>query len=237
MKRLLLGAALLAATAAVADVAPAGATNECRGLQVCVRVAGPWVVVPASSASPRPRVDFQLSCPRGFVIGGLDAELTDRAIDVEFGGRLGSPVNPGVTTSRSALFRAAYAGATPHGPSFRPHLGCLPASGGGSGPVPYRRPSAVFPPGEPTVRRVRTVQLRPGTVRAVSACAASERLISAWHAVAFYTRQAPGPSLIESVRTKRTVRGKRAEVRVQSGAAVQGVRAVVQVGALCGGGS
>jgi hypothetical protein len=171
------------------------------------------------------------------VIGGLDAELTDRAIDVEFGGRLGSPVNPGVTTSRSALFGATYAGTTPHGPSFRPHLGCLPASGGGSGPVPYRRPSAVFPPGEPTVRRVRTVQLRPGTVRAVSACAASERLISAWHAVAFYTRQAPDQSLIQSVRAKRTVRGKRVEVRVQSGAAVQGVRAVVQVGALCGGGS
>ena len=225
--------ALLAAVAA----GQARATNECRGLQVCVRVAGPWVVVPASSASPRPRVDFQLSCPRGFVIGGLDAELTDRAIDVEFGGRLGSPVNPGVTTSRSALFGATYAGTTPHGPSFRPHLGCLPASGGGSGPVPYRRPSAVFPPGEPTVRRVRTVQLRPGTVRAVSACAASERLISAWHAVAFYTRQAPDQSLIESVRTKRTVRGKRVEVRVQAGAAVQGVRAVVQVGALCGGGS
>jgi hypothetical protein len=171
------------------------------------------------------------------VIGGLDAELTDRAIDVEFGGRLGSPVNPGVTTSRSALFRATYAGATPHGPSFRPHLGCLPASGGGSGPVPYRRPSAVFPPGEPTVSRVRTVQLRPGTIRAVSACAPTERLISAWHAVAFYTRQAPAQSLIESVRAKRTVHGKRVEVRVQSGAAVQGVRAVVQVGALCAGGS
>jgi hypothetical protein len=74
-------------------------------------------------------------------------------------------------------------------------------------------------------------------MRAVSACAASERLISAWHAVAFYTRQAPDQSLIESVRTKRTVRGKRVEVRVQAGAAVQGVRAVVQVGALCGGGS
>jgi hypothetical protein len=84
---------------------------------------------------------------------------------------------------------------------------------------------------------VRTVQLRPGAVRAVSACAASERLISAWHAVAFYTRQAPDQSLIESVRVKRTVRGKRVAVRVQAGAAVQGVRAVVQVGALCGGGS
>jgi hypothetical protein len=74
-------------------------------------------------------------------------------------------------------------------------------------------------------------------VRAVSACAASERLISAWHAVGFYTRQAPDQSLIESVRTKRTVRGKRVEVRVQSGTAVLGIRAVVQVGALCGGGS
>jgi hypothetical protein len=84
---------------------------------------------------------------------------------------------------------------------------------------------------------VRTVQLRPGTVRGVSACGASERLIATWHAVAFYTRQAPDQSLIESVRAKRMVRGKRVEVRVQSGPAVQGVRAVVQVGALCGGGS
>jgi hypothetical protein len=172
------------------------------------------------------------------VIGGLDAELTDRAIDVEFGGRLGSPVSPGATTSRSALFRATYTGTKPRGPSFRPHLGCLPTSGGGSGPVPYRRLAAVFPPGEPTIRRVRTVQLRAGpTQRAVSACAASERLIAAWHAIAFYTRQAPDSSLIQSVRATRTVRGKRVEVRVQSGAAVQGVRAIVQVGAVCGGGS
>ncbi|MDX6400830.1 MAG: hypothetical protein QOF27_1436 [Gaiellaceae bacterium] len=237
MKRLLLCAALLAAAAA-AGVSPAQATNECRGLPVCVRVAGPWVVVPGSSVSPRPPVDFQLSCPRGFVIGGLDAELTDRAIDVEFGGRLGSPVSPGATTSRSALFRATYTGTQPRGPSFRPHLGCLPTSGGGSGPVPYRRLAAVFPPGEPTIRRVRTLQLRAGTTqRAVSACAASERLISAWHAIAFYTRQAPDSSLIQSVRATRTVRGKRVEVRVQSGAAVQGVRAIVQVGAVCGGGS
>ena len=83
-----------------------------------------------------------------------------------------------------------YTGGSPRGPTFRPHLGCLPASGGGSGPVPYRLPSA-FPPGEPTIRRVRTVRLRPGVVQAVAACAASERLVSAWHAVAFYTPSAP----------------------------------------------
>jgi hypothetical protein len=33
------------------------------------------------------------------------------------------------------------------------------------------------------------------------------------------------------------VHGRRVEVRVRSTAAVQGVRAVVQVGAVCGGGS
>ena len=165
MKRLILAATLLAAAAGM-GASPAGATNECRGLQVCVRVAGPWVVVPAAVTSPRPHVDFQLSCPRGYVIGGLDAELSDRAIDIDFLGRLGSPVNPGVTTTRAALFRATDTSSSPRGPTFRPHLGCLPASGGGSGPVPYRRPSA-FPPGEPTIRRVRTVRLHPGVVRAV----------------------------------------------------------------------
>jgi hypothetical protein len=234
VKRLVLASVLLAAvTGFVAS--PAAATNECRGLQVCVRVAGPWVVVPAALTAPRPRVDFQLSCPRGYVIGGLDAELSDRAIDIDFLGKLGSPVNPGVTTASSALFRATYTGNAPRGPSFRPHLGCLPASGGGSGPVPFRRPGA-FPPGEPTIRRVRTVRLRPGVVRAVAACTAGEHLISAWHAVAFYTQSAPAEALTQSVSVTRSVQGRRVGVRVRVATAVQGVRAVVQVGAVCGGG-
>jgi hypothetical protein len=216
--------------------APAAATNECRGLQMCVRVAGPWVVVPVAVTAPRPRVDFQLSCPRGYVVGGLDAELSDRAIDIDFLGKLGSPVNPGVTTARSALFRATYSGSSPRGPSFRPHLGCLPASGGGSGPVPYRVVAA-FPPGEPTITRVRTVRVRPGVVRALAACAVGERLLSAWHAVAFYTQSAPLEALIQSVTATRSLHGRRVDVRVRATAAVQGVRAVVQVGAVCGGGS
>jgi hypothetical protein len=235
VKRLILAATILAAAAAM-GAAPAAATNECRGLLVCVRVAGPWVVVPAAVTSPRQRVDFQLSCPRGYVIGGLDAELSDRAIDVDFLGKVGSPVNPGVTTGRSALFHASYVGTSPRGPSFRPHLGCLPASGGGAGPVPYRK-FAAFAPGEPTVKRVRTVRLRPGTVRAIATCTASERLISAWHAVAFYTQSAPPAALIQSVSARQTVQGRRVDVRARSTAAVQGVRAVVQVGAVCGGGS
>jgi hypothetical protein len=185
--------------------------------------------------SPRPRVDFQLSCPRRYVIGGLDAELSDRALDIDFLGKLGSPVNPGVTTANAALFRATYTGTAPKGPTFRPHLGCVPAAGGGAGPVPFRRPG-VFPPGEPTVKRVRTVRLRPGVVHAVTTCAAGERLISAWHALAFYTNSAPAQSLIQSVSASRNVKGRRVEVQVRSTAAVQGVSAVVQVGAVCGGG-
>jgi hypothetical protein len=214
---------------------PADATNECRGLQVCVRVAGPWVVVPGGLNAPRPRVDFQLSCPRGFIIGGLDAELSDRAIDIEFRGKLGSPVNPGVTTARSAVFRGTFTGSAARAPSFRPHLGCVPAAGGGSGPVPFKA-SATYPPGEPTVRRVRTVRLRTGTVRAFTACAAGERLLAGWHAIGFYTAGPPSAFLIESVAGLQSTRGGRVVVRLRVGE-LQGVRAIVQIGAVCGGGS
>ena len=96
--------------AALAVAAPAGGANECDGLMVCVPVAGPWVVVPASTGAPRERVEFQLTCPRGYVVGGLDARLSVRAIDVGFIGTLGSPVNPGITTSRSAVFLGTYVG-------------------------------------------------------------------------------------------------------------------------------
>ena len=232
------GVVVLAVTCAVAfwiGAQSAHATNECRGLQVCVRVHGPWVAVPTVQTTPRPRIDFQLSCPRGFTVGGLDAELSTRAIDIGFLGALGSPVGPGVTTSRSALFGATYVGGSAAAPTFRPHLGCIPAAGGGTGPVPYRV-TATFPPGRPTIRRVRTVRLRPGNVRAVAACAAGERLISGWHAVGFYTAAAPDASLVQGVATSRVVRRGRVEVVARSTGAIASVRAIVQVGAVCAGG-
>jgi hypothetical protein len=234
MKRLLVLAVALASVAATA--APAGATNECRGLQVCVKVRGPWVVVPAELGTARSGVQFQLSCPRGFIAGGLDAELSDRAIDLNFLGLLGSPVGPGTTTSRSVLFRGVYTGSSPRTTTFRPHLGCLPATGGGAGPVPYRKLQA-FPPGQPTIRSVRTVRLRAGSVHAIAACAAGERLISGWHAIGFDTASAPSAALLQSVSSKRSTQGNRVEVRVRSGIAVAGSHALVQVGAVCGGGS
>jgi hypothetical protein len=201
-----------------------------------VRVQGPWVVVPVRLGAQRPAVQFQLSCPQGFVVGGLDAELSDRAIDIDFLGLVGSPVGPGTSTSRSVVFRAVYTGASARTPVFRPHIGCIPAAGGGAGPVPYRK-LAAFAPGQPTVRRVRTVRIGAATVHAVAACAAGERLISGWHAVGFYTSAAPSAALIRGVSSAQTVSGERIDASARGNAAVRAVRTVLQAGAVCGGGS
>jgi hypothetical protein len=201
-----------------------------------VRVQGPWVVVPVRLGAQRPAVQFQLSCPQGFVVGGLDAELSDRAIDIDFLGLVGSPVGPGTSTSRSVVFRAVYTGASARTPVFRPHIGCIPAAGGGAGPVPYRK-LAASAPGQPTVRRVRTVRIGAATVHAVAACAAGERLISGWHAVGFYTSAAPSAALIRGVSSAQTVSGERIDASARGNAAVRAVRTVLQAGAVCGGGS
>jgi hypothetical protein len=236
-----LAALVTAACCVAAGAGPARATNECKGLQVCVRVVGPWVVVPPAQGSARGRVEFQLSCPRGFVVGGLDAELSDRAIDVSFVAKLGSPVNPGISTSRAAVFVATYTGASPRIATFRPHIGCIPASGGGGGPVPYRATPlapAAFPPGQPTIRRIRTLRLRANAVQtAARACAGGERLVRGWHAVGFYTAGPPDAGLVRSVASTRSVSGGRVVVHARTGAAIRGVRAIVQVGAICAGGS
>lgn len=232
--RRLFQTAVISATLAAALVAatPAGGANECDGLMVCVPVAGPWVIVPTGSGVPRPQVAFELTCPRGYIVGGLDARLSQRAIDVSFLGMLGSPVNPGISTSRSVVFVASYVGGSARAPSFRPFIGCMPATGGGA-----RVPTAAtaFPPGRPTVRRVRTVRVRPGSITVAQSCAAGERLVGASHALGFFTRSAPGASLASSVTAKQAVRGGRVVVTVRGDAELESVRAVVQVHAVCSG--
>ena len=126
------GVVAVTLVAALSLAAPAGSANECDGLQVCVPIAGPWVVVPAATGTTRRQASWQLTCPRRFIVGGLDAELSQRAIDVSFLGRLGSPVNPGITTSRSVTFLGAYVGTSPRAPTFKPYVGCMPTQGGGS---------------------------------------------------------------------------------------------------------
>jgi hypothetical protein len=230
MKLLRASAVLSVLVVVLAVASPAGGANECDGLMVCVPVAGPWVVVPTSGSVPRPQVEYQLTCPRGHVVGGLDARLSARAIDVGFLGALGSPVNPGITTSRSALFLATYVGASARAPSFRPFVGCMPGAGGGA-----RVPTSVtaFTPGRPTTRRVKTVRVRPGEATVTQRCAARERLVGASHAFGFATRTPPSASLVGSLSADQAVRGREVVVKVRADAEVGDVRAVVQVHAVC----
>lgn len=193
-------ALVLAAVAGIAALAAGSAlaTNECRGLQVCVPVAGPWVV-----ASPG-RVEYQLACPKRYVVAGLDAELSSRGIEVGFVGNLGSPVNPGITTSHEAVFLGRVvthvAAAT-----FRPHIGCVPASGNGR-----RTPTAFhpFPPGKPTNRRVLEFRPGAGTTTRSARCARNELLVAATHALGFLGSSPPAAESIGAVRvTQRSAKG------------------------------
>jgi hypothetical protein len=225
VKRLLVLAAVVAGFA-VAAPAPAFATDECRGLQQCVSVHGPWVVIPTGSSVPRPRVEWRLLCPRRYVAAGLDAELSDRAIDVGFLGLVGAPVTPGVSTSRAIVFYASYVGATARAPSFRPHVGCMPGGGGGRLPT-------VFKPGRPTVRRVAQNEVPPGRSAAAKSCTRRETLVGASHAFGFFMRSAPSASLVESVGGVQRVNGRRVSLLVTADVEVAAVQAVVQVHAIC----
>lgn len=228
VRRLAAAAAVVAL--ALAAVSAVGAANECDGLMVCVPVAGQWVVVPASGGANRASAEWQLTCPRGHIVGGLDARLSERSIDVSFVGGLGSPVSPGITTARSVVFRATYAGTSRRSPTFRPFIGCMPASGGGG-----RVPTSVtaFEPGRPTVRRVKTVRVRPGTTTVSQACSARERLVRASHTFAFGTRMPPSASLVASASGAQSIRANRVVVRVRGDAELAGVRSLVQVHAIC----
>jgi hypothetical protein len=231
--RLRLGGALAVLAASLAVAGPAGAARECDGLMVCVPVAGPWVVVPASGAIPRERVEFQMTCPPRHIVGGLDARLSVRAIDVGFLGTLGSPVNPGISTSRSVVFVATYVGRSDRAPTFRPFIGCMPVTGGGTRvPTSVSAPTA-FPPGSPVTRRVKTVRVRPGSATVIQRCVSGERLAGGSHAFAFATRTPPSAGLVESVSGSQQLSGNAVVVRVSGDAELAGVRALVQVHALC----
>ena len=130
----------------------------------------------------------------------------------------------------SAVFRGTYVGASDRAATFKPFIGCIPASGGGS-----RVPTSVtaFRPGQPVTRRVKTVRVRPGTTTVVQRCLASERLVGATHAFAFDTRNPPSASLVSSVSGSTRTVGKNVVVSVRGDAELAGVRALVQAQALC----
>ena len=93
--------------------------------------------------------------------------------------------------------------------------------------------ATAFRPGEPVTRRVRTVRVRPGAATVVARCSAGERLVGSEHAFGFFTPRAPAAGLVSSVSGTRSVSGGRVVVRVRGDAELEGIRAVVQVQALC----
>ena len=221
------GLSLVLALAVAAATAPAGgATNECRGIQQCIRVPGPWVVVP-----PHGTATYLLTCPQGrSIVGGLDAQVTSREVHVWFEGRLGAPVQPGQTTTRYALFRAASTSARPQ--VFQPLLGCIPTQGGGGRSTVSAR---VSPPGIALEYRSRIVVIGPGDVKFANvSCKASERLTGAWHAVAFRTKAPPDLSHVGLISARHVVIGKQVVVTASSTDALSvDAHAVVQAGAEC----
>jgi hypothetical protein len=171
------------------------------------------------------RVEFQLSCPRRFIVAGLDAELTSRGIEVGFVGTLGSPVNPGITTSRDAVFLGRVVRDVV-GATFRPHIGCVPASGGGG-----RTPTAYhpFPPGKPTTRHVVDFAVQ-GTATRRARCARHELLVGATHAIGFLGNTPPTLRAIGSVHVTQRIRNGVVRVTAR---APKGSQAVVQVDLVC----
>jgi hypothetical protein len=230
---LVLLAVALVAQSAADDARAAG---ECRGLDVCVSAPGPWVAVPPASVRRASVVHYQMTCPRRHIVGGLDAVLSDRRIDVKFLGSLGSPVNPGITTGRSVVFVATYA--RQRRTSFRPFIGCIPQAGGGgrqtTGYTPVAlAPAAVRP--RPPERRVWSLRVRPGAARSLEArCAPTERLVGSSHAVGFRRKAAPSSTMMAGVRVARSEQDVGAGISAERSSAVpRGTPVEVQLHLLC----
>lgn len=236
MRRVLALAGLVGALAAASGASAAAVAGECRGLQTCVPIAGPWVRIPVRVGTTA-AADYLVSCPRGHVAGGTDALVADPMIDIFFRGAPGSPVAPGITTERSVLFTGTYAGSGRSPTSFRPLVGCVPSSGGGgrSQTIHLGRRLAAVRPGRPIVRQVLTVSLPRGRTRIVTvACSSGGRLLGASHAVGFSQRTEPSEDVLGSVSASHVVSGGRVVARAQlSSSAPRGTRALLQVHALC----
>ncbi len=226
--------ALALAGALALGVASSGAAGECSGLKICIPVAGPWVKIPAPAAGAVASASWRLVCPQG-VVGGVDARASEAAVGVEFPGLLGSPVNPGITTSRSLVFTGRYAGRARRPTSFRPFIGCLPGGGGGPRTPTSLAAASDIRPGDPIALRIVSLDVRAGRLaRATLRCQAGERLLGARHSVGLYTGRVPTRAELTAVRVVRVRRGGRVLVSAtrRKGLAAA-VQVVVQVQAEC----
>ena len=151
------------AAALLVGAAPGQAAGECKGLQICIPVKGPWVAIPAPGGLAT-TASWKLVCPRG-VVGGVDARASDKAVAIEFPGRIGSPVNPGITTTNSLVFRGTYSGAVHRATSYQPYIGCIPTAGGGPRTRTSFQKVTAVKPGDPITVRAKTLKAHAGHAR------------------------------------------------------------------------
>ncbi len=236
-RRIAVALVMLATVAVGLGDAPDGrAADECKGLQVCVPVEGPWVAIPAPKGGAPSSAVWLLRCPlRGYIVAGIDARVSDRAIDVSFRGENGAPVSPGVTTGSEVLFTAVYTGTRRRATSFRPYLGCIPTSGGGGRALTALVRSGAYAPGRPIERRVVQKRLVSGaTVRVVQRCPAGTRLLGSEHAYAFHVGAEPGATLLGAVHVRRTSSARTVSATAAVAPRVpQSIRVDLQLHALC----
>jgi hypothetical protein len=230
--------AVAALAGLVGGVERAGAADECRGLQVCLPVAGPWVVIPARTGARPARVEFELRCPLpGYIVAGTDVRLADPDVDVSIRGETGSPVGPGVTTAQSAVFIGVYAGERRAPTTFRPFIGCIPTSGGGGRALTAARSgssaTALRPTRPVTFRSAERRVPSGGRAQVVARCRARETAVDASHAIAFRTPAPPARGVIDSVSAKHRLTRTSAIGTATATARLGGVRAIVQVMAHC----
>jgi hypothetical protein len=219
--RIAVASAVVALAAAIAS--GAGATTECAGVQTCIDVPGPWVVVPANAEAK-----FLLECPRrqGTVVG-VDSLASSRDIHVTFDGLLGGPVGPGKTTGSYAFFRGV-AGHHKLG-LFEPRIGCAPPPNGG----PQTTAFQLTPAGPPLDIAAATLPVAPGTVRHLTlGCVHGESLVDSWDATAF--PEPVSPALAGAVQVQRTVSGGQISVKIIASETLpRAAHALVQIGVRC----
>jgi hypothetical protein len=214
--------ALLAALAAPLG----GAANECKGIQKCIPVTGPWVAVPAQGA-----VQYLLVCPGGHgIVGGTDALVSSQAVEVSFDGIPGSPVAYGRTTNFEVLFRAVSGS---HQPGFfQPFIGCIPTAGSAR----VTTGVAVVPHGPPLAFKVVRVNAAAGsTVNSGPVrCPLNEHLVDSWTATAFASKLPPAVGVPALITTRRSEQGTSVSASVSAGATLSTAdKAFVQLGVRC----
>jgi hypothetical protein len=214
----------LAALAAGACAGSGSAATACSGLQRCILVPGPWVIVPANG-----EVKYLLVCPDKAIAAGTEALVTSQQVQVSFDAILGSPVAYGRSTNYEVLFRAVSASHTPG--AFQPSLGCLPTPSG------VRNTTGVtpVPAGTPLTLDAASITAVPGASRSGSlGCGGTGTLVDSWTAVAFATPAPPKLALASSVEVTSAIRDGHAlaSVRGTDGLTLAD-RAVVQLGVRC----